>query len=127
MNTDFLPFGFSRAPNSCKFPIVPVYWILVALSIVFLMSECNGTLDAGEKAALHELFEAFPALAHVPKWFNAEPYNQYIGGSWSDHYDNLCLEDGYEYYGVHCSLGHVDGLFVYASSPNRFLTGEKSH
>ena len=77
--------------------------------------KCNGAWDTDEKAALHELFEAFPALAHVPKWLSYDSENQYLGGSWRDNYDNLCLEDGYEYYGIHCFSGHVDGLFVYVS------------
>ena len=110
-----LQFRSSSAPNYCKGKIVPLYWLLIVLAIVFMLSECNGALDTGEKAALHQLFEAFPALAHVPKWFNSEEYEQRVGGSWRDNYEELCLEDGYGYYGVFCHSGHVTGLYVYAS------------
>ena len=110
-----IQFRLLSSPNTCKHIIVQVNWLLIALAIVFISSKCNGTLDTGEKAALHQLFDAFPALAHVPKWMYYNlAVNQYLGRSWSDNYDNLCLEDGYEFYGVHCSSGHVDGLFLYA-------------
>ena len=112
-----IQFRYLSATNSCKHTIVPVHWLLVAFAIVCMPSNCNGMLDTGEKAALHQLFEAFPALAHVPKWWYYDTSGQYLGRNWSDNYDNLCLEDGYEYYGVHCSSGHVDGLFMYVLRP----------
>lgn len=119
----FFPFRPSIAPNSCRDFIVPVNWLLVALLVIYSSSGCLGALDTGEKAALRELYEAFPALSYVPRWSNYDAYLHYIGTSWTDNFDDVCLQDGYEYYGVHCYSGHVNGLYVYVDTLNIILMG----
>lgn len=108
----FLRFSNLCSSNASQPSITFTHWLLIALAILMPLA-CHGTLDTGEKEALHQLFVAYPALAHVPKWYENDIYGRFLGGAWSDNYDNLCLEDGYGYHGVYCKMGHVDGLYVY--------------
>lgn len=72
-------------------------------------------LGDSEKAALAEFLSAFPNLGTIPTSEFAVDGIDY-GGPWTNNFDNLCLGgDGYEYYGLYCSNGHISGITVYVT------------
>lgn len=82
--------------------------------IALLGSVSHGQLDDLEKAALAELFYTFPNLGSIPTSEYVEDGNVDYGRSWTNNFDTLCLNgDGYEYYGLYCSNGHITGIVLY--------------
>lgn len=76
----------------------------------------HGILQSGEKDALAELLLTFPRLSSIPtSEFVVDNHVDY-GRSWTNNFDSLCLgSDGYEYYGLFCSGGHIAGIMLYVS------------
>ena len=75
----------------------------------------RGMLVDGEKAALSELLSTFPNLGSIPTSEFVEDGNIDYGRSWTKNFDSLCLGgDGYEFYGLYCSGGHITGITLYA-------------
>ena len=70
-------------------------------------------LTANEKIALTEMLKNHPDLSSVPTWATLDDTDTYYGGSWNKSFDNLCINNGYEIFGVFCLNGHVAGLRVY--------------
>lgn len=84
------------------------------LCIVLFVGKVCGSLDYDEKVALEELFSSFPNLASIPTSEFIEDGKIDYGRSWTNNFDNLCLgSDGYEYYGLYCSNGHISGIVLY--------------
>lgn len=88
---------------------------LLGFAAILLLASCaHAILTTGERDALAQILEAFPAL-----WNPGQDASLYeiTGGPlkrWTDDFSNICAgEDGYKIQGVHCAGGHVDGLLLY--------------
>lgn len=89
-------------------------WCTVVLYMVLSGRVCHGALDDGEKGALGELLSTFPNLASIAtSEFVVDGKIDY-GRSWTNDFGTYCLNgDGYEYYGLYCSNGHIGGIVLY--------------
>lgn len=83
--------------------------------LLFTVFQAVQTLDASEEAALREILDHHPDLYSVPSW---ESFSDgiYYGSSWNDSISMICQREGYEFFGVYCSSGHVSALRMYVES-----------
>lgn len=90
-------------------------WCALFVCIVLMSGSSHGLLTTGEKDALAELLSIFPNLGYIGTSQVGHDQNIDYGRAWTNNFDSLCLSDGYDYYGLYCSGGHISGLVLYVA------------
>lgn len=91
-------------------------WCTLCFGIVLLAGVSHGLLNSEEKDALTEIFSSFPKLGSTPVYSNIDELPTPYGRSWTYNFDSLCGGgDGYDYYGLYCSNGHIGGIMMYVT------------
>lgn len=101
------------APIPSSRHLAATFWLQVALVVFVLPLGTHSIITSQEKQALLQIYNAYPALAFPPEIAGADLSDPAPGNAWNSTFDNLCSTDGYEYFGIHCFNGHVDGIEMY--------------
>lgn len=74
-------------------------------------------LSAGEITALKSISRTFTTFSTSTKAQLYAPFpNEDVGGPWPTNFEtNSCASDGWLYYGLHCSAGHIDAIYLYVT------------
>lgn len=101
--------------------------LIVFLAISWQIKPVHCVLTSAEINALAQILEAFPDLRSVAVWRQYPDSSTAMdyGGSWTNDINLLCNgNDGYTFYGVHCTNGHVSALMMYAAPWCHFKTNK---
>ena len=106
----------SRKSSSVKtvsFAFCTFQSCLALLLVLLVAAQTVSALSNSERTALQQILNNFQDLTSVAAWETTDGLGNYYGRSWNTSFDDLCLVDGYDYYGIFCRNGQVVGLRVY--------------
>ena len=100
-------------------------WVLTVLILSATAFYTGARISPSEEAALSEILNNHPDLTSVPSWASIDSQGNFYGSSWNDSFSGLCLKDGYDFYGVYCVNGHIEGLNMCVEFSSMFPTISK--
>ena len=103
----------SLSVKTVSFAFSPLQICMALVLVLLIAVQTVSALSNSERIALQQILSNFQDLTSVAAWETTDQYGNYYGRSWNTSFDDLCLVDGYDFYGIFCQSGQVVGLRVY--------------